>query len=334
METDAPMFKKYNPPGSAHDAKRQGPGQVIDVAKWRKKEDEIEPYQEGARAKNKVLCPNPAPSPCLIGDHDYLFKQSHKRYPAQFWVEVIAYRLGDLMGVPVPPAFVGVDSQRGFAGTVIEWFYNYPGEPREEYIRGGDLIQHRIPKYDRKKGKQHNVTDLLAIIDDHKDALACDWLEHWSKVLCFDALIGNTDRHQDNWGIIRRDDRVYFSPAFDNGTAMGHELMEGKLKKTPAELERYIWDKRATHHLKWKRDDAKKQPHFGLLKRLLEKYPDSRGHMRSCMNFAIEAVAEEMKELLKLSNDLPERDRLTDERADFIIHLTQARKDIIDGMIS
>jgi hypothetical protein len=28
------------------------------------------------------------------------------------------------------------------------------------------------------------------------------WLELWVKMFTFDALIGNTDRHQNNWGII------------------------------------------------------------------------------------------------------------------------------------
>jgi hypothetical protein len=54
----------------------------------------------------------------------------------------------------------------------------------------------------------------------------------WAKALTFDALIGNTDRHQDNWGIIitrqteapNKIKKMRISPVFDNGTSMGHEI--------------------------------------------------------------------------------------------------------------
>lgn len=325
------IFYKYNGSGANWQGKRQKANQLIDVAEWGRSE-EIEPYQEGARAKNKVYCPAPAPYSFLIEGHDYLFKQSHKRYPAQFWAEVIAYRLGCLMNVPVPPAFVAIDSRRALPGAVIEWFYNYPNEPREVYTSGGDPIQKLIPDYDRKKGEQHNVQDIISIIErlEREGGLAEDWQKIWGRIFCFDTMIGNTDRHQDNWGIVEHGNSIYFSPAFDNGTALGHEIVEQKLASLLAAPERYARSPKATHHLKWARSDSKKLPHFDLPQRFLKQYSDIPEDMRLCVSFPMDAFKEQMMELVALSNTLPyEYGKLTPQRAEFIIRLTECRRRIL-----
>ncbi len=317
-------FIKYNGEGKCKQ-KKQLRDQLVDVAGWRENE-EIEPYQEGARQKSRINCPEIPPFPFLIPNHTYLFKQSNSRYCAQFWVEIIAYRLGCLMNVPVPPAFIGIDNQRQIGGAIIEWFYNYPGNPREEYIPGGDLFQKQVPNYERKKGEKHNFSDLIEIIKQRN--LAQNWQEEWAKIFCFDALIGNTDRHQDNWGIMHYEDRDYFSPAFDNGTAMGHEITEENLIKKCNALETYVLARRATHHIKWHRKDISKMKHFDFLKRLIVNYPDMKAYMRPCINFSLQSFADEMDELLKLSNTLSKPyAKLTNERAKFIIKLIECRQE-------
>jgi len=53
-----------------------------------------------------LYCPSPAPFAFLRPGHRYLFKRSSPRYKEQFWVEIVAYRLGLEMGIAVPPTFV------------------------------------------------------------------------------------------------------------------------------------------------------------------------------------------------------------------------------------
>ena len=40
------------------------------------------------------------------------------------------------------------------------------------------------------------------------------------KIPIFDFLIGNSDRHQNNWAIIKKDDDVRLSPLYDNGSSL------------------------------------------------------------------------------------------------------------------
>jgi len=88
--------------------------------------------------------------------HRYLFKHAFSRYPDQFWTEIVAYRVGCLLGVAVPPAFAAWDSATDTCGALIEWFLDYPGEPAERYVPGGDIMASMIRGYDRKRGRQHN----------------------------------------------------------------------------------------------------------------------------------------------------------------------------------
>lgn len=231
----------------------QAPQEAVDVADWLKDEEFAE-YPEGAREKTLFYCPIPSPYQFLKGEHRYLFKRSSHRYPEQFWVEILAYRLGIQMGISVPPAFVAYDRKKNQSGALIEWFLESITLFADEvFIPGGDYCQRYISGFDRKKGTQHNLETAFQIFKDLKESYPSsnlDWKNYWAKVLAFDALIGNTDRHQDNWGIIehhfkgndlRSYKRIRFSPVFDNGTSMGHEISPAKFDfYSDNRLEMYI----------------------------------------------------------------------------------------------
>lgn len=193
----------------------QKPDQIIDIANWPIYKD-YEVFPEGARDKTLRVCPDPAPYPFCLPGHRYLFKEAIKsakvpgkpRHPEQYWAEVIAFRIGRLMGLTLPPVFVAIDSTRNEPGTVNEWFMGYPESGDERYVPGGDFMQRLMPGYDRDKGREHNFVSIItlsrALKRDRK--LSHDWQIYWGLCLCFDALIGNTDRHQENWGMIWSDD--------------------------------------------------------------------------------------------------------------------------------
>lgn len=257
--------------------------EVVDVSNWRV-DDEFGDYPEGARDKSMIYCPNSSYE-FLIPGHRYLFKLSSRRYPEQFWIEIFAYRLGITMGVPVPPAFVAYDSGNEQAGALIEWFLK---KPPEDFIAGGDYCQEYILNFDRKKGKKHNFETIIKVFDDlirvYPNSVV-DWKEHWAKTFVFDALIGNTDRHQDNWGVVINSSTPSFriAPVFDNGTSLGHEILENNIDfmSDYKRLERYI--SKGRHHIKWACDDALRMGHLELLQTLSVKIPETKQVMLDCL---------------------------------------------------
>ncbi len=106
------------------------------------------------------------------------------------------------MGLSIPPVFVAINSETDEPGAIIEWFFGYDSNTEERYSSGGGHMQQMINGYDHRKGRQHNLESIITFsraLAQHKN-LSHSWKEYWGLCLCFDALIGNTDRHQDNWG--------------------------------------------------------------------------------------------------------------------------------------
>ena len=171
---------------------------IIDVVDW-EIDAEFGVYPQGARAKDALFAPRDALPDELTPDRRYLFKRSRKNYPDQFWCEVVAYRIGCLLGVEVPPAFAAWNSATGLCAALIEWFY-VDGESL--LVHAGDFLLKVQPDFDRKQGTRHNLhhNSVLTRTLSQKGRLQPEWRQWWVDALLFDALIGNTDRHQDNWG--------------------------------------------------------------------------------------------------------------------------------------
>jgi hypothetical protein len=305
--------------------------QAIDIACWRG-DEEFEIYPEGARDKSLLISPQQSEYRFLIPNHRYLFKHSFRRYPEQFWTEIIAYRLGCLLEIPVPPAFVAFNSHKEVCGSLIEWFLQYPDQPGERFNPGGDILSGVINSFDRKKGEKHNFISIeryftvlgkVGLIDP-------GWLEYWCDMLLFDALIGNTDRHQDNWGLLwsLRNNMpfVRIAPVFNNGTSLGYEILESKMENftNPDRVQTYI--KKGRHHLRWQLNDSQQIQHIELILKLLEQYPILKNRVQSKLSlFQLEQLQAMMSLYTRFQITIP----LSVERADFICKLISARHQAI-----
>lgn len=172
---------------------------ALEVGQWQEDAD-FGVFPQGARDKTALLAPVQGVPPFLRAGHRYLFKQSRACYPEQFWAEIVAYRIGCLLGVEVPPAFAAYNAASGISGALIEWFY---AADVGIFVHAGDYLQLVRPELDRARGELHNLRDvgvLMRLLRHH--GLGHDWRMWWVRTLVFDALIGNSDRHQENWGFV------------------------------------------------------------------------------------------------------------------------------------
>ncbi len=306
----------------------QPQGEPVDVGRWQA-DEEFAVYPEGARDKGLLYSPDPSPHRFLVPNHRYLFKHAFNRYPDQFWAEIIAYRMGCLLGVAVPPAFVAWNSTTGVCGALIEWFLDYPGEPGERYVAGGDIMASMIRGYDRKGGRQHNfeaIERYLTVLE-RGGQLGDDWLTWWCDTLLFDALIGNTDRHQDNWGLLwTTDGQARMAPVFDNGTSLGHEICPSKMPGFADTLRRDRYIDRGTHHMRWHITDKTRAQHVSLIQRLLEYSPGLREHIKNrLMGFNTETIRGIIIGMTEFEIPIP----LSPVRAVFVCRLTEARHQVL-----
>lgn len=304
--------------------------QVIDISDWRK-DEEFFIYQEGARDKNLIYSPTNPPFDFCLPNHRYLFKKSSHRSPEQYWIEIFAYRLGLEMGVTVPPTFVAYNKNTNICGALSEWFFATDKYPSNQYyVPGGDYFQFTIPDYNRKKGTQHNfelIASLCTFFDRHFN-FTKNWHEYWVKTLTFDALIGNTDRHQDNWGIIFSETpssnmpKADLTPIFDHGTSMGYEIIEKNFTKydDPLTMQRYI--EKGKHHMKWQKNDENRLSHGIFLQKLIQKYPEMGNIIENCLQLDTEIFKHILNELVKFEVPV----KLSESRANFMLKLICARQ--------
>jgi hypothetical protein len=301
--------------------------QIIDISGWDLDED-YGVYPEGARDKTLYRCPVDTPHSFLLPGHRYLFKRSIERHPHQFWMEVIAYGLGKVAKVRVPRAIVAYSARTNQVGALIEWFYQVGGKTL--YVPGGNYMQRLIPGYDRKKGRQHNFSIIARFgkaLSRNKHVSFSSWICEWAKVVVFDALIGNTDRHQDNWGILWTVSTEGFpsaelAPAFDNGTSLGYEILETNLFKfnDNAYLERYA--KRGRHHMRWELSDSEQQTLFDFVGRFAAEFEEARPIMLECLTFE----PRQIEEVLDLLSQLQISPGLSIDRCKFLYRLIEFRR--------
>lgn len=241
---------------------------LIDVTHWRK-DDEHGIFPRGARDKRMLWSPTNAPEG-IKPDWPYLFKLSREVYPEQFWMETIAYIVGEFMGISVPkalPAVRQVDTNAFEHGALLEWFYD---QDEQLFVHASDFFHVLIKDFDDSSGKHHNIVDLRLIcraFSIHGSVIPPNWGEWLCEMLLFDSLIGNSDRHQENWGFVfiprpnpgntPQKSKGYLAPLFDNGTSLGHERYVERVQGwTQRRLDEYI--ECGHHHLRNNRTDTGK----------------------------------------------------------------------------
>ena len=234
-------------------------------------DNEFEYNLPGAKPKRTLVAPDASFQPFLLSGHRYIFKSPTGRALHQIWSEVIAYEIARHVGVPVPAAFLAYNSVSRVPGVLIEFFYGSRFEPPGRFVHAIEAFQGARQPVNFQHG---SLRDNIALCRAQK---VVGWKAWWAKTVAFDALIGNTDRHSENWGFLVAADpalehRYALGPAFDNGTSMGalvrDEDLDHHLQKRP--FERFL--KRGTHHVAWLRDAEHGAQHVALCRQFADVF--------------------------------------------------------------
>jgi hypothetical protein len=304
----------------------QMPEQLVQVADWATGEDP-QVFPVGSKPKKLLICPDSVQLPFLIPGHRYLFKTTPDWREQQLWSEIVAYEIARLCGVHVPPCFAAFNGQSEESGVLMEFFYGYPDESHQvRFITGSDILQRSDPEYNPKTGRPH---------DFFGNVLACrafgvpSPLTWWTKTLVFDALIGNTDRHAENWGLLRGGPDMRgrpqwtMAPAFDHGTSLGYEVREADIGRRfdAAAIERHL--QKGRHHCTWEpRTEKHGDPFFALCAQLVDSYPRMRDVAVRVIPTADAPINEIVSRFVEF--DLPVK--FSAARAEYVERLFRARR--------
>lgn len=189
--------------------------------------------------------------------------------------------------------------------------YYFIDQKLEEHM---DAISY-IKKEEQTREEFHTIENIKTELDKLDKKLFFEFL----KILVFDTLVGEQDRHEENWGLTVSNGKYELSPLYDNGCNLLREFYDAKFAEKyyngEKDFEAYI-DRSKTLIYKSNRKVFK---HFELIKYLYERYPKN--------------IEEEIKKLQKLTdkkietivNKIP-KGIITDKHKEYIIKYLKIRK--------
>ena len=215
----------------------------------------------------------------------YFFKRSQlkpgKDYKFEFWSEIIAGQVGQFLGFNVLGYDIAID------GEIIGCISASMIDPdKEELIEGLRYLQGYDNTFNPEKPNLRKLYSFQLIDSTLAKFGLGNFMEGIIETIVFDSIIGNSDRHQENWAFITENyvfgeifkqfDDIFLSvrnpkslaPIYDNGSSLGRELSEervAQLLDDEAQFNRYIDRGKAEIH--WK--DGKIS-HFDLIRHLLK----------------------------------------------------------------
>ena len=187
---------------------------LVEYSHW----DIYEAASEGSGRSDKVWLINPNTKE--IG----LFKFTKTDKTTEHISEKLAYELAGLIGLECARIEIGkYDSRIGSMSYLIN-------SKSEILIEGIYLINKQYPNYDpdsmydNSNEEYYSIEMILNSLDEY------NLKDEFLKIAIFDFLIGNTDRHQNNWAVIRYNDNFRMCPMYDNGSSLCCYLQEDNIE--------------------------------------------------------------------------------------------------------
>ena len=245
-----------------------------DISMWEKHE-----YLGTGGTRDKVVVENPDDN-CL-----YYFKTSlikkEKNYTYEFWSEVIASEVGDFLGFDILKYNVAANEHHTL-GCLSKLMIDTTVEQLDEGYKWIKRYQLAYDTEDRDAYTFQLIDDTLKNLFPNEK-----FIEKLISTIVLDCIIGNEDRHQENWGIIisnkatTKATKSFFSkktpvpvstyrfaPIYDSGSSLGRELREEKVNQMltdSVQLNAYI--NRGQSEIHWLGEHGK-QKHFSLIDKI------------------------------------------------------------------
>jgi hypothetical protein len=192
------------------------------------------------------------------GQERWLFKEAREN-TGEDWAEKIAAEVAAVLGIPA--AKVELAEFAGRRGCASRSFVDT--SRGQSLIHGNEVLAGLVVKYDpakRLRQSDHNLENIyLALTKLFDKSGRGPVLTQLAEYLVLDALIGNTDRHHENWGLLLElpseastppggevRDELSVAPTFDHASSLGRELLDPARARLIAE-HRVAWYVRRGH---------------------------------------------------------------------------------------
>lgn len=197
----------------------------VDVSEWALSGNEV----LGTKPKRWLIKPDTEEEHWLMKDARRLntAKDGSKYRIGDDWAERIAFGVAGVLGLPAAQVELCVvrKGEEDVYGTICRSVR----KKGEDLVHGNALLaEHGVSvTKDRRSYTLEAIHRSLEGYGPPTDAL--HRLSTWDVFvgyLVLDALIGNTDRHAENWTVIRSESGRFLAPTFDHASSLGFQLSD------------------------------------------------------------------------------------------------------------
>ena len=212
--------------------------------------------------------------PPELDEAHWLFK--HPRADrGEHWAEKIAAEAAGLLGIDC--AIVELAVFQGQRGSATKSFT----ADNQELIHGNQVLNATFAASNLREWNfhlaDHTLANIWLAIDKTFDASsdAIDAKRQLSEYLMLDAIVGNTDRHSENWGLLKSQGRYEcLAPSYDHGSSLGRELMDDRRKLLLSENRVGGYAERGRGQVYWQNVGKRGPSPLDLIRMAAPQYPD------------------------------------------------------------
>lgn len=156
----------------------------------------------------------------------FFFKEGREN-TGENWAEKVCCELAEVIGLP--HAQYDLAEWRKRAGVVTPLFVT----EKERLILGNEILTPNI-KRTQYRTKHHLVRKVTTFLKQEEiepphsfiNEKSLNALDVFTGYLMFDTLVGNTDRHDENWGLILSERGLELAPTYDHASSLGREISD------------------------------------------------------------------------------------------------------------
>lgn len=198
--------------------------EVRDVRSW----EIVQEDSRGRRAKRWLRPPAGEAPEWSSSIGRWLFKEPRGLRPTETAIEVFALGLARRVGVPAAHGYLaeGTASNGEVRRGIVVGALVDAGRGGDDSLVDGSSLLSGTGFDPHASSATHTLTSVRAALHRLTDPRA--GFQVATQLLCFDAWIGNGDRHSRNWAAIEtRAGHRRFAPMFDPAACLGAELLDG-----------------------------------------------------------------------------------------------------------
>ena len=205
----------------------------------------------------------------------WLFKYP-QRNTGQHWAEKIAEEVAKKIGIDCARVELALCEEQ--PGSATESFLS----DGWELVHGNQLLGVSFPDYDEDKKlhqSEHTLENIFGAMDIVFDvANASRAKRKLADYFVLDALIGNTDRHHENWGALRNfvqnECTDLIGPTFDHASSLGRELRDERRRMLLRENRIDNYAEKGRGAIYWTERDRHGLSPLELVRRASKEYSD------------------------------------------------------------